>query len=162
MVQERGFVGAFERVATFEIRGETLELRDAAGDLLASLTAARELPLVGTTWQLVRYDAGGGVVAEAIAGTTVTAVFDDTGTVGGQSGCNQYSAPYKADESTLTIEQAVATLMACTEPAGVMEQEAAFLTALENVASYRLQDYGLELLDAGGTLLAEFKPQLTR
>jgi hypothetical protein len=43
-----------------------------------------------------------------------------------------------------------------------MEQEAAFLIVLENTASYRLQDNGLELLDAGGALLAEFTPQLTR
>jgi heat shock protein HslJ len=58
----------------------------------------------------------------------------------------------------MSIGPAVATRMACADE-GVMDQETAYLTALESVASYEIRGDGLRLLDSEGNLLLEFRTQ---
>jgi heat shock protein HslJ len=47
--------------------------------------------------------------------------------------------------------------MFCGEPAGVMEQETAYLQALGNAASYQIQGEALSLFDAQGTRMVEYQ-----
>ena len=47
--------------------------------------------------------------------------------------------------------------MMCDSPAGVMEQENLYLTALATAATYRIEGSQLELRTADGALVASFE-----
>ena len=88
-----------------------------------------------------------------IAGTSLTADFDESNRVSGSAGCNRYTAAYTASDAEIHISAAASTRMFCADPPGVMEQEAAFLAALAEAASFRLAGDSLQLLDASGSVL---------
>jgi polar amino acid transport system substrate-binding protein len=90
------------------------------------------------------------------AGTTLTAAFGQDGSLNGSAGCNSYSAGYLVDGSQLSIGPASATGMLCAEPVGIMEQESAFLAALESAGSYSIEGGELYLLDGSGRAVIEF------
>jgi len=92
-----------------------------------------------------------------VAGSSVTLRFED-GRVQGSDGCNRYTAPYTASDTTLQVgPTAASTQMACAQP--LMEQAEAFMRALVNARAYRIQSGQLELLGADGTMLASHAPQ---
>ncbi len=102
---------------------------------LPATIPTRTPPLVGTPWVLVALgDQADLQVVEP--GSVVTATFAADGTVSGSAGCNAYSAPYTvAGDRLISVGPVVATLKAC--PTG-MDQEQAFLQALESVRSYTI------------------------
>ncbi len=77
----------------------------------------------------------------------------DSQRVAGFTGCNRLSGSYLLKGSELTFGALAGTMMACVEG---METEKAFLEALAQVRSWRIAGIHLELLDAGGTVLARF------
>lgn len=77
-----------------------------------------------------------------LAETEITVTFED-GTASGSAGCNTYHAAYTFDGSSFTFETPTATEMACSGPAGIMEQEQRYLGFLEDVTVYRI--YGSQL-----------------
>ena len=88
----------------------------------------------------------------------VTASFDADGTVAGSGGCNTYTAPYTVAAGTLQIGPIAASKKACSEPAGVMDQEAQYFAALSAAVSYQLQAGELlELENAAGESAVQFK-----
>ena len=91
-----------------------------------------------------------------LAGTTLTASFGKDGTLSGNSGCNTFSGPYTVNENQITIGPLASTMMMCSDPAGVMEQEAQYLTALQSAATYQLEGNVLELRTKDGALAANF------
>ncbi len=92
-----------------------------------------------------------------LAGAEVTAdIADDT--ISGSSGCNTYSGEFSTEGSTISIGALGGTEMACVTPAGVMGQEEAFLNALPQAAEFRIENGGLVLLTAQGTIVATFEP----
>jgi heat shock protein HslJ len=101
--------------------------------LVATACAAGggEATLEGTNWRLTSIDG-----QSPVAGSTITALFDTSGNVGGSSGCNSYGASYTVSGTGLTIGQTVGTLMACEEP--LMQQESDYLAALSATASYAI------------------------
>jgi heat shock protein HslJ len=90
-------------------------------------------------------------VSSVIVGSTVTATFAADGTVSGSAGCNSYSAPYTLAGDTLKVQPAAATRKFCEAPDGVMEQESAFLAALERSTSVETVSSGVTLRDADGS-----------
>jgi heat shock protein HslJ len=110
--------------------------------------------LQGTTWMLTALNG-----KAPVAGSTITAVFDETGKISGSSGCNSYTASYHVSGSRLTIDQTVSTMMAC-EPR-LMQQETAYLMALAATASYGLQGDQLSLKDASGAAILLYSAQST-
>ena len=99
--------------------------------------------IVGAEWQ-VEAIAG----AELVAGTVSTLVLNERGTAGGNGGCNRFFAAVTSSGSQITFSEFGATEMACAE--AVMAQEQAYFAALQRVASFRLEDGRLMLLDAQG------------
>lgn len=74
-----------------------------------------------------------------IEGTTITAdIADDK--ISGFSGCNNYSGTLTPVDDHFTISGIVTTRMFCEQPAGVMEQEQAYLAALESVGGFQWQE----------------------
>jgi heat shock protein HslJ len=109
----------------------------------------------GPVWQLVHY----GPVAEPIAvldETTVTLSFEDEAQLVGSAGCNSYGGSYELDGRSITIGPLVSTRMACLND-GIMEQETAFLQALESGHSLSLIEDTLTIVYDEGEL--HFVPQ---
>jgi heat shock protein HslJ len=110
-------------------------------------------PLVNTSWRLVEIHG-----QEPIPETEVTLEFTAE-TLGGRAGCNSFGGSYQADqEGNLEIEDIVQTQIFCEEPEGVMDQEAEYLDALREAASYRLAGERLEILNRVGEITLVFEP----
>lgn len=106
--------------------------------------------LEGTSWNLVEI-AGQPVVA----GSNPTLSFEQ-GQAGGNGSCNSFGGSYEAGNGKLTFGPLVSTLMYCEN---VMEQETAYLAALQDAAGYEIRDDSLLILDADGLVTLIFEPQ---
>jgi len=107
-------------------------------------------PLDSTQWWLTSLDA-----TLVIPGSEVTAQFaiDPAGTTGlisGSAGCNNYNAEITG---VFTVGPATATTLNCDMPAGVMEQESAYLSALGGASSFSLQGDTLSISTGQGVLV---------
>ena len=91
----------------------------------------------GNTFYLVSYGALSQPQA-IIAGTQITADFAN-GAVTGSAGCNNYSGTLVSANDHFVVEGIVTTRKICAEPAGIMEQEQAYLAALGSVTGYQWQ-----------------------
>lgn len=110
---------------------------------------AAAIDLAGTSWQLSSLNG-----RLPLADTTVTLEFGTDGTVAGTDGCNRFTTGYTQDGAALTITQpAASTMMACPEP--VMDQAAAYMTALASVTGFTATNNQLSLL-AGDQVVATF------
>jgi heat shock protein HslJ len=129
-----------------------LDLGPAGGRMLLVPLPVPEL--AGPTWRLNAYNNGRGGVQSLLAGTQITAVFGTDGRVGGSAGCNTYVGPYEISGDSLTIGPPATTRRACAQP--VMDQEAAYLAALQATTRYRFEDGRLVLRDAADATQAIF------
>ncbi|MCC7200644.1 MAG: META domain-containing protein [Gammaproteobacteria bacterium] len=108
--------------------------------------------LDGTGWILATLDG-----QPPVAGQKPTVRFE-TGSLSGTDGCNRYSGPYTATDTSLTVDSNLAaTQMACAEP--VMQQSATFTGALRETRRYVRERHRLSLLAADGRELATFDAQ---
>jgi heat shock protein HslJ len=112
--------------------------------------------LAGTSWTATGYDDGSQTVTDVLAGSTLTVNFGEDGTLSGNSGCNDYNGPYKLTGNQIGIGPLSTTRKACGDPAGVMEQEAQYLAALENAEVFVVDSNTLELREVDGTVMAKF------
>jgi heat shock protein HslJ len=157
MNQATEYLAALEAAATFQIQGDTLELRDADGNVMAAFSA-QPTGLAGTSWDVLAYNNGKEAVVSVIIGTQITAVFGADGVLAGNAGCNDYSAPYEADDQgNISIGPAITTFKECSEPEGVMEQEQQYLAALGTAATYRMEGDSMEMRTADGARVASFQ-----
>jgi heat shock protein HslJ len=148
---ERVYVAALQEVAGWRSEGEELVLVDGDGEELLRYRIATPVGSWEATGILQP-----GALASPLVGTEVTATFGDDGSLSGSAGCNTYNATYTTDGSSIEIDEPSSTRMACAEPEGVMDQEAAYLAALPTAASFRLQGDRLELLSAEGTAVVTY------
>ena len=102
--------------------------------------------LADTSWELVSLNG-----KELIEGTAITLVFTET-YLGGQMGCNGYGgSPHtgkyniKRDGTFQIGDPFAVTVQLCTEPEGIMEQEAEYIEALMNAVKFRMVDNRLEI-----------------
>jgi heat shock protein HslJ len=155
---ERAFTGALAAARGWALAGDELELRDAAGRVILRFRAAAGPAFVGTEWVAAGINNGRGGVAGLVQGTHVTATFGDDGRVTGSGGCNRYFGPYERVGEALRIGPLAGTRMACPEPPGAAEQEAAFLAAMERATTWSIREDRLQLRDAEGALQVDFRP----
>lgn len=115
--------------------------------------------LVGTEWTLTSLNG-----SSLIEDTEITLFFKEA-YLGGTMTCNQYgggpdSGKYTAtDDGKLAIPQLAVTVQLCAEPEGIMEQEAAYIEALHDAATYRVTDDRLEIADTSGRTTLVFEPK---
>ena len=164
MQQEADFLAALDSAASYAEDGETLQLLDAGGNVVATFTVqpqpASQTSLAGVAWSATALG-GEGVISSIIVETAITALFAEDGSLSGNSGCNRYTASYTVDGDALHISPAAVTVLLCNAPEGIMEQEQQYLAALESVAAYRIDGDTLELLTADGALIVAFVVQST-
>ena len=118
---------------------------------------AAPLQLGDNPWRVTAIADEHGELLSIIEGTTPDLHFED-GQVSGDGSCNRYFGPYEtAGAGDLSFGELATTLMACLE--AVMEQEQAFLVALDSVDAYSIAGPVLELRASGEVvLLAEAIP----
>ena len=157
MEQEARFMDLLGSAAGCRTENDRLIITDAAGTTTLVFVKAAPVELAGTSWTLASLAGENGTMIPVLAGTTVTAVFDVDGNVGGNAGCNHYGANYTTDGATLTIGPAIRTEMYCGEPPGIMAQEDRYLALLTQIASYRVEGDRLTLADGEGADLLVFE-----
>jgi len=147
MQVEQAYLKLLKGCDGWKVDGDTLTL--STGDQ-ATLTyekaAAAELP--GTTWNVVNYNNGKDAVVSLVAGSELTLEFGTDGQVSGSGGVNRYNGAYEVDGASISVGPLASTKMA-GEPE-LMEQEAAFLKALEASTQWTVVRGRLELRDAEG------------
>jgi len=150
MAQEAAYLAALGTVATYNISNDKLELRTADGALAVSYVATQPIPLANSKWDVTFHNNGRGGVTSSIIGTQMTMNFDAEGGVNGSAGCNNYFGSYEAGSELLTFGPMASTEMFCTEPEGIMEQEAEFLAALATVSTYNIDGARMNMRDESG------------
>jgi heat shock protein HslJ len=148
------FVADLASVSGFAVVDGNLQLQlgSTGGQMFL---APHQVPgLVGPTWELTGYNNGRGGVQSVLTGTHSTAVFSPEGQTNGSAGCNTFFGPYQTSGNSLTIGPLASTRMACDPP--IMQQEAAYLAALQNTAQYQFESDQLVLRDATGATQATF------
>lgn len=105
--------------------------------------------LDATSWKLESISDNGGEMVDALPGSVVTLDFQAT-QVSGSAGCNNYNGSYQTDGSKIEFGPLATTRKMCNEPRGIMEQETAYLAALEAAAEYALRANRLEIKDDNG------------
>ena len=110
--------------------------------------------LAGTHWVLEQIN-GESVIENALP----TLSFRGDQEVGGNSSCNTFNGTFTAKDGKLTIGELTSTMMACPEPEGLMDQETAYLKALESSASYRIDGDKLLIIDTSNAVVLVFSTQ---
>ncbi|MDN7013107.1 META domain-containing protein [Methanoculleus sp. FWC-SCC3] len=161
--QEKRYCELLVAAASYRVEDGRLTITGPSGRELLAFARAEQpenLPLLETEWHLAHYTNGNGsTVASPVPGTDITLVFDGDGTVSGSAGCNAYSAPYRVNETGLAVERVIATKASCTEPAGIMEQEQAYLDLLRSAAGYRIVGDTLAVIDGNGRAILFFEAE---
>jgi heat shock protein HslJ len=155
---EQAFTAALAEARAWELEGDDLRLLDAEGRTVVRFHAAVAPAFVGTTWVADGINNGRGGVAGSVEGTQVTATFREDGRVTGSGGCNRYFGPYERAGGAIRIGPLAGTRMACPEPPGAAEQEAAFLAAMERATTWSIGADRLELRAPDGALQVGFRP----
>lgn len=151
MAQARVLHSALTKARATRVNGGRLTLLDDGGAELATFTTQSQ-DVTSTSWSITGYNNGKQAVVSVLAGTTLTLDFGTEGRVAGSAGCNRFTGAYTATDRTVAVSGAAATRRMCVEPAGIMEQEAAYLKALEMGTHVRIDGSRLEIRTADGAL----------
>jgi heat shock protein HslJ len=113
--------------------------------------------LVGTDWTLVSL-AGQPLIEDTAIGLRFEKTF-----LGGRMTCNGYGGTPDTGKYAATTdgrftppEFMAVTVQLCSEPEGLMDQEAAYVKALQSTTAYRLDGDRLELRNALGETILVF------
>jgi len=150
MKRAQAFLDTVRASTRFRLNDGQLELMDDQNKVGAVLDA-QSRTLAGTSWRAVGINNGRGAVASVVLGSEVTMIFGNDGRVTGFAGCNHYNAGYESDASHLKFTPAAATRKMCASD-DVMQQEQAFLKALESVDTLRFEGNRLDMRRADGAL----------
>ena len=153
---ERVYLANLVAAASFTATADALTLFDEGGTEILVYAAGSANPLEGD-WNVTGYNNGKEAVVSPIVGTELTATF--TGDqVSGSAGCNQYNGSYTLNGDQVTIGPLATTRMACEQD--VMDQEAAFLTALQTPGlGVEVNGANVTLRDASGATQVVFGPK---
>ena len=155
MEQEQAYFAALEQVAGFSVTADSLTLTDDQGAVLVQFEARQRTALQGTTWQALAYNNGRQALVGLEESSAITAVFGDDGSLTGDASVNSYTTGYTTSGETMSIDAAIATTK-MAGPEKLMRQEAAYLAALPETATYSIEGDDLWLRDADGAALAHY------
>ncbi|MFN3981727.1 MAG: META domain-containing protein [Caldilinea sp.] len=137
---------------TYEMR---VQLRDGSvqfRQVTINVTpAAPQNPLSGTSWEVTGYNNGRGAVVSPIVGSTLTTRFT-ADQVSGNSGCNSFNGSYWVSGNNISIGALAGGMMACSEPAGVIDQEVEFRAALQSAVTFEFEGSRLTLRRGDGSI----------
>ena len=157
MAFEAQFLTLLNDSRFYTVRRDTLTVYGAVGEgALLVFDAAPRNPLLGK-WTVDSYGVPPSTVVAVLPETELDVVFG-IGSVGGFAGCNSYSGTYGTNGTVVRVSRLATTRLACDD--AVMEQETAFLEALQGAALVEPRGSTLNLTDRnGGILVALARPQ---
>jgi heat shock protein HslJ len=150
MEQASAYTAALAATTNFSANQSQLAL--LAGSQIVATFAADVQTLAGTDWNVTMYNNGREAVVGVIEGTELTILFGASDELSGSAGCNQYIGGYTVTGNTIQVGQLGSTMRFCAEPEGTMEQEQAFLAALQSAATFRIEGDSLEMRTAGDAI----------
>jgi len=149
MAAEAGYTALLQKCNGFKVKNDTLTLTEDNNDrLVFEAQKAAELP--GTSWVVTGYNNGAAAVQSVAPDSTLTIQFAEDGAVEGNAGVNAYSGDYVVEGAAIKIGPLATTKMA--GPEELMVQEASFLLAMENCASWGVTNGQLEMRDADSAI----------
>ena len=125
----------------------------AATDTVRPAASVSSPTLLNTYWKLMEL-AGNPVTVAANQNEPHLVLKPEPKQVNGSGGCNRFFGSYQTTGTALSFGGIGSTRMAC--PSG-MDTEAAFLSALGRVATWRISGQRLELSDSTAAVLARFE-----
>ncbi len=151
MTQAGAFTTLLLAAKGYRLRHGQLQLLGVDGSVLCTFTA-QPTEFARTQWRATGINNGKGAVASLVADSTVTMAFGNSGSVVGFAGCNAWRSFYRTHGDQLHFVHPRAVSPKVCAAASVMEQERAFFTALESVATVRWEGDRLEMRTAEGAL----------
>ena len=148
---EAAYLARLPKAESFAIDATVLTITTSSDPLVYRAVNAKDA-LAGK-WEVLNYFRPGAVVSPVL-GSTLTAEFAD-GTISGNSGCNQYTGPYEAEGTSITIGPLATTLRACADPA-VDQQETDYLAALALARTFSVAGGNLTLFREDGGIAVTF------
>ena len=113
-------------------------------------TATPAPPFDGAAYDLAQImNPTQGQLQPVLAGTQIDLRLYPNLTFEGSSGCNTYRGEYQVQGSEIRLSVGPLTQLYCADPAGVMEQEAAYLSVLSSVSRFSYEQPSLYLLAPG-------------
>jgi heat shock protein HslJ len=123
-----------------------------SGSTRLAFTAQDLSTAIHGTWNVVNLNTGN-ALESVRPGTTAAVTFADDGQLSATGGCNPLTGTWRLDrQSVLSIELGAQGMAACTEPEGVMDQEAALTTALADAFRVEVADQ-LTIFDSDDHIL---------
>ena len=123
------------------------------GIVLGACTGSSTKELEGTHWVLVEINQ-----SPIIVGTAPTLHFEDE-QVSGYTGCNSFSGGFQVDDDVISFSGLFWTEIGCMEPAGVMEQERAYMELLGLAERFELGNEALKIFTGSEGSLTFEKPE---
>jgi len=106
-------------------------------------------PLDGTNWQVTGYYVGN-AVASPLSGTNMTLRFSGN-QISGNAGCNNITGTYSVSGGNIWISELSSGMSLCDTPAGIMQQESDFISALRASVTFQISGNNLTLRRSNGT-----------
>lgn len=145
------FTAALRAVDAAEVEGDTLVLR-GADDTTLTFTAVDPAEQVLGDWAVTEVAKPDAIVGVR-DGTDPTLTFAADGSMAVDTSCNTGTGPYELDGEAIAIGPVAVTERACTDPQGVMRQEARILAALDQADTLEVTPERLTLLDSQGFIV---------
>ena len=155
---EQAFFANLSQVAAYQSGGIEMALADANGDFLLEFDLAPEATVVGS-WVAQGINIGMGGVETNEFTSSVTAVFDDDGTLSGNDGCNDYFTSYEVEGDSISIAPEIATTLMTCQPDELVDLSEQYFAALATATTWSIDASGsLELRDDSGALQVKYLP----
>ena len=149
MAFEQQYLSLLGSSRFYSVRRDQLTIFDAERNTVLVFNAAPRNPLLGK-WRVDSYGTTPGTLVGVLEGTQLDVAFQLL-SVGGSAGCNAYSGTYGTNGNVVRVGKLATTRLACDT--AVMDQETAFLEALQGVAFIESRGSTLNLTDLSGQIL---------
>ena len=147
MAAETAYLKLIEAAEKYSVAESKLTLTTKDGTTLV-YEKAKPFTLGGSSWNVTGYNNGKQAVQGLEADSKLTLEFGTDGTASGNAGVNSFNGPYSSGDTSIKIGPLATTKMA-GEPA-LMEQEQAYLAALQAATQWEVGRDTLTLRDAEG------------
>lgn len=112
--------------------------------------------LINGQWALQFFGPVGAKLS-LIPDTKITLQFHEDNKISGLSGCNRYAGIREEKANgTLSFKKVDTTLMLCSKPDGVMDQEKRYRNGLSRVSNFEITKNRLNLFDHNREYVLEF------
>jgi heat shock protein HslJ len=146
---EQTYLQLLQSSRYYTARNDQLTVFNADGTPVLVYDAAPRNPLLGR-WDVDSFLVPPSTVSAPLPGTTLDVVFG-IASIGGSSGCNTFNGTYGTNGNAVRISPLATTRLAC--PQDVMDQELAFLGALQGVSFIDYRGSTVLLTDRHGHLV---------